>query len=151
MANNDSGKSSNGTKSNGSNGSNGTKSNGTKSNGSNGNVSSKLTGKTVLYYIGLLLFVCCILLIIYYFIGTLNRLSFNLSKLNDDFSRSTMSKLHLSDDYGLDRNDYINVEYNIRTADGSADCRIHGRANKDGIKYVRTKGSSDICQDLKIN
>ena len=146
MTTNDSGKSSNGTNGNGTNG-NGTKSaNGAKSNGS-----SKLTGKTVLYYIGLLLFVCCILLIIYYFIGTLNRLSFNLDKLNDDFSRSITSKLHLTDDYGLDRNDYINVEYNIRTGDGTADCRIHGRANKDGLKYVRTKGSSDTCQGLKTN
>ena len=140
MANNGSDSKTNGS-------SNGSKTNGSKTNGS----SNKLTGKTVLYYIGLLLFICCILLIIYNFKDTLNLMSFNLDKLNDNFDRDIMTKLHLSDDYGFDRNDYINVEYNIRTSDGSADCRIHGRANKDGLKYVRTRGSSDICQDLKTN
>jgi hypothetical protein len=146
MANNDSGKSTNGAKS-----ANGTKSASSNDTNSSNGTSNKLTGRNVLYYFGLLLLVCCILLITYYLKSTLNLWSFNLDKLNDDFSRSMTSKLHLTDDYGLDRNDYINVEYDIRTSDGTADCRIHGRANKDGLKYIRTKGSSDICQGLKTN
>ena len=141
-----------GSKTNGS----GSKTNGSgsKTNGSGSKTEAstgKVTGRNILYYFGLFCLMFCILLVIYYFIGTLNRYSFNLDKLNDDFTRGTASKLHLSEDSGFDRNDYIDVEYNIRTADGSADCRIHGRANKDGLKYVRTKGRSDICEDLKKN
>jgi len=109
-----------------------------------------IKGSQVFTFIGLSFLVLAVLLFLYYMKGLLGRIFFSFDKLGDEFKQSTMYSLNMpgSDDYGLKRKDYIDFDYYIRTSDGSADCEINGKYDKDGLRYVEAYGTGDVCDNL---